>query len=415
MQTRRYPLAAILLLALLLSGCSRAPVSGQLVDFVSGEPIEGAHVTLAQRGWGVSGAQLVWDRSYAASARTQADGRFTLSLPAPLLAGRRARLEVAHNGYQRLTEVGAHAGAALRLQAMPVPPQSVPGGLATFGLLADGQPFGWSFVENRPTADPALADLFPEHVRRAPLGLALAAPGGGVQLLTQQAQGIATASYGHLLRYAARAPDSGYRRHVELDGNTTATLFVRTRSDRYAKLAFDPQRLSSIQGKVDGLDQPVAYAVQLPFAYNPWPGRDLPFDPVSAVRSVDPLLAAAAAELPVDGKPSAAARHIELRTVDERGNPVDRMSMLLEPDLPRAFECPDARFQYRDVVLGYGSDGLPRVRLSVHGAGFVHHHAPVLVSRRLPAMLRFEQYGSAPRPVSYVLQLREVDGPATGC
>ncbi|WP_119155759.1 carboxypeptidase-like regulatory domain-containing protein [Caldimonas tepidiphila] len=402
-----------------LPACAPEPVRGRLVEYRSGEPVPEATVTITQRGWGWSEGQLVWDRSYRARTRTGAEGRFELPLPAPGLAGSGATLEVEREGFQRLTEVPAHAGAELLLQTLPVPAASVPGGHAMLGTLADGRMFGWSFVENRPVADPAQADLFPLRIGRDAPQLELSAPaGGGLQFLSQAAQRIASPSYGHLLRYAEQAPADGYAARLRLDAGTPGTIFVRTRDARHAKLAFDPSGFASVAGRVDGLDAPVAHALLLPFAYNPRPGRALPFDPAAHPPAPDPAHAAAAAELPPEGRQAPVARSFELTVRDAGGDLVERVALRLEPGVPRDLACPQGRFQYRGVVLVYGDDGLARVRLSVHGPGFAFHGGERLVSRRKPALMRFQEYRGAPQgALEYELQVAPVDEAtaAAGC
>lgn len=409
----RFPVIVIgFVTATALAGCTGAPISGELVDYRSGEPVAGARVTLMQRGWGFDGGQLVWDRAYTASTQTGADGRFRLQLPAPLLAGRDGSLVVEASGYQRLTEVRAKPGAQLRLQSVPTPPETVPGGIARIGLLADGRPFGWSFIENRSVTDAAQADIFPELIQRSPLRLGLTVPaGGGVRFVSEAEQGIATSSYGHLLRYTDEAPAAGYDSRVVLDGSTGGTVFVRTPYARYAKLAFDPQRLHTGSGRLAGIEQPAQFALLLPFAYNPRPGRALPFDPAGGARAVEPLYAAAAAELPADGAVPRIARYYRLTLLDESGAVVDRLAVRLVPDVPRRLTgCPhdgQTGFRYENLLLSYGQDGLPRVQVSVHGERFAFHSAGSLVSRRRPTVLRFQDYGGQSPIQSYELRLQE--------
>lgn len=410
----RLRLAMISLLsALLLAGCTGAPVSGQLVDYRSDEPIAGATVMASQRGWGISDGQLVWDRTYTTSTRTGADGRFQLRLPAPgLLAWGGGTLTVEATGYQRLTEVPTAAGTSLRLQSVPALLTTVPGGIAQVGVLADGQAFGWSFVENRPTTDPARADIFPESIQQAPLRLTLTVPaGGGIRFVSQAEQGIAAVSYGHLLRYADEAPAEGYGTSLALDETSSGTIFIRTPYQRYAKLGFDPLRLSRGSGRLAGLPQPAQLVLMLPFAYNPWPGPALPFDPASSIRGVDRLYAAAA-EVPADGIIRPIARRYRLTVLGSSGTTIDTLVMRLAPGVPQSVEgCPrpeQARFRYQNLLLSYGGDGLPRVQVSVQGERFSFHSADNLVSRRLPTVLTFHEYSDRAAPQAYELRLQEL-------
>ncbi|HEY9449483.1 MAG TPA: hypothetical protein VIQ60_07000, partial [Gemmatimonadaceae bacterium] len=116
---------------LALAACSRGTASGELVDYATGKPIAGASIAAHSRGWGFSGGQLVWDKSYSASTSTSADGRFMIPLPGPrplILGG--TTLSVETDGYERLSDIATNGDEQLLLQAVRSVPRSerVPGG-----------------------------------------------------------------------------------------------------------------------------------------------------------------------------------------------------------------------------------------------------------------------------------------------
>lgn len=406
-------LAVLLLSAWLLNGCSAGSVDGQLVDYRTDAPISGATVTVTRSGWGPSNGQLVWDKRYSASTRTDSQGRFSIGLPGPvLLVGTGpGRLSAEAAGYQRLSEVEAPAGAHLRLQTVPQPARSVPGGIAAIGYYADGKPFGWNFVENRPTEDAEQADIFPLTIRRSPLGLTLAAhPQGGLRFISQTEQGIAVASYGHLLRYVDEAPADAYTASLTLA--QPGTLFVRTRHGRYAKLAFDPMNMSYGSGSLAGTERPAEFALYLQFAYNPLTGRELPFDSLASGGRVEPVFAAIAADVPEDGMMPKIARSYRIEVRDEAGQLLDRLQVRLEPGVPRklpgCLPAGDPNCGYENLELIYGADGLPHVRFSITGREFVFHASDHLVGRHKATVVEFHDYIQA-RAIRRELRLQEVE------
>lgn len=394
-----------------MAGCSRTEVTGRVVEYGSGEPIADAVIAVTRRGWGVSGGQLVWDKAYHSETRSDAQGRFALPLPGPSLLTGEASLQTRAAGFQRLSEVPVEAGESVELQTVPAPAHPVPGGAAHIGLLADGTPFGWSFVDNRAVTDLDHVDLYPTALRLSPPEMVLAAPpGGGLAFLSAAAQGIHAVSYGRLLRYAETAPQTGYHASLRLSADTPGTVFVRTRDQRYAKLAFEPARLAS-GGGLPGTSLPVKAAVSLPFAYNPLPGARLPFDPSSGFRRVDPRHAAVAAQVPADGVLPAVPRSYRLAVRDAAGRTVDALAVRLMPGRPqRLTGCARAEGAYRyELALRYGADGLPRLAVSVYGKGFADHLGSSLVGLRRATVERFSDYGHLPAR-EYTLSLQELAG-----
>lgn len=404
----------LLLTLLAVSACADAQVRGRLVDYRTDAPIANATVTLSQRGWGRSGGQLVWDKEYRATTRTGPDGSFELSFPGPrVLTGRGGTLSVEAPGWQRLTEIVVPDRATVYLQTLPMPDVTVPGGTAQLGVLEDGRYFGWSFVDDGPVLDPEQADIFPVMISRDHFGLALYVPrGGGMHFVSQEEQRVVRASYGHLLRYVSEAPPDGYASALTLDGRTPGTIFVRTPHGRYAKLAFDPERLMTGSGQLPGFDGPVRYSIMLPYAYNPRPGRDLPFDPTGAPVRVDPSVSSVLADLPDEGEMPRVARTYRLTMHDDGGALVDSLVVRLEPGVARDLEgAPRAgseRFSYRGVRLDYGDDGLPRVRLSVRGEHFAHNSAPMAVGRRRPTVMEVHVFAPNVPARRFELRLQEV-------
>jgi hypothetical protein len=197
---------AILLLAILVAGLwslgGGQSIRGQLLDYGNGQPIAGATITITRRGWGRSEAhgQIVWDKAYRSTDTTGPDGRFATRLP---------------------------------------------GGIVRLGWYEDGTPFGWNFIDAA-AAEVGIADLYLNHASLSPLRVILAVPAGGeLHFVPAHMQGVATPSSNYLLRYLDEPPAQPGGDQVELD-DTPGTLFVRTRHDRYAKLAWDP-----VQARVD--------------------------------------------------------------------------------------------------------------------------------------------------------------------
>ena len=298
------------------------------------------------------------------------------------------------------------------LQTLPVPDVTVPGGMAQFGVREDGQHFGWSFVNDAP-ALPDEADIFPVIVARDPLVLSLKVPpGGGLHFVSQEEQKVVSASYGHLLRYVNEAPPDGYSQALTLDETTTGTVIVRTPYDRYAKIAFDPQRLVTGSGRVAGLEEPVRFSVMLPFAYNPRPGRDLHFDPTGSTLRVDPAMATVLADLPTGGEMPRVARTYRITMFDDAGRVSDSLVVRLAPESARDVEgaprSGSPSFTYRNVRLSYGDDGLPRVQLSIVGEHFTHNGAPMLVGHRRPTVMEVDVFAPPAPARRFELRLREV-------
>lgn len=395
-----------------MTGCTEAQAGGRVVDYGNDEPISGATVILTQRGWGRSGGSIVWDKAYTTVSTTDAGGSFKLSMPAPRPFAGSGTLTVEAPGWQRLVGAPVSAGSRVRLQTLPVPAVTIPGGIAHVGLLEDGRYFGWSFVNDAPTLDPDQADILPTAVSHKPLTLSLTARGGGgVLFVSRDDQRIAGTSYGDLLRYMNEAPPDGYQPTLDL-GVVAGTVVVRTAGDRYAKLAFDPRSIALGSGQVVGLGQPVRLLVALPFAYNPRPGRDLTFDPTGVVSPVRPETAGALADLPVDGVAPRTPRNYRITVRDDMGRLVDSLVMTLEPgvtrDAPGSPRSGGPRLEYRNVLLNYGSDGLPRVKLSIDNEHFIWHGVPVPVGRSRSTVLEFEVYAPAVPARRFELHLQEV-------
>jgi hypothetical protein len=315
-----------------------------------------------------------------------------------------------------LIEVVVPDRASVYLQTLPVPDATVPGGMAQLGVREDGQHFGWSFVNDAPALNPEEADVFPVVVARDPLVLSLKVPqGGGLHFISQAEQRVVSASYGHLLRYVNEAPPDDYSQTLTLDEKTPGTVVVRTPYGRYAKIAFDPQRLMTGSGRIAGLEQPVRFSVMLPFAYNPRPGRDLHFDPTGSTRRVDPGMTTVLADLPTDGEMPRVARTYRITMQDEAGRVADSLVVRLAPESARTVEgaprLGSPGFTYRHVRLSYGDDGLPRVQLSIDGEHFTHNVAPMLVGHRRPTVMEVHVFVPHAPARRFELRLQEVAEP----
>lgn len=359
-------------------------------------------------GWGLSHGQLVWDKTYQSTVRTDSHGEFRVSAPGPtLLTGGGVQLRIEARGYQQLTEVYAEPGAHVLVQTKPaIDGSSVRGGLAQIGILENGQLFGWSFIENRPTTDAAAADVFPSVIERSPLRIVLRSDTPAFSFVAGARQNIAARSYGMYLRYVDAAPPDGYAGEVTLGAAIGGgTLFVRTKADRYAKVAFDPGALMTGQGPAQGVARRVAFSVMLPFAYNPYPGRDLRFDPANPAGIVQPEEAAAAADMP--GARTVTARQFRLEVVDEAGALVDSLAVTLDPETPVSVTG-RGPYRYEDVRLAYGPHGGPQVSLRISGKSFAYNTAEIVTNRRYPVEREFQDFDAAYRPLARRLRIQEI-------
>ncbi len=413
---------ACLALGVTLAGCGLAraspPVSGRLVDYHSDEPIAGAVVQVQRRGWGRSDAtgQVVWDRAYTSTDTTDADGRFSLPLPGPaLLVGSGAgSLTVEADRFQRLRGIRAAGGDTLRLQTVAVRGQGLPGGSAHVGRYPDGRAFGWSFVEARAATDPESQDLRLDSLTTSPLRAILSTPpDGGLLFVSAGEQGIHVESDDYLLRYLDEPPSRPFQPRLELD-DTPGTIFLRTPEGRYAKLAWDPREATSARGALAGLEESADLVVSLRYVYRPLPGIRLPFQPPTP--PVDPLYAAAAAELPENDPRRLRPRIFRLEVRDGGGQAKERHWVRLEPGVPKTVDgCPRngaASWRYEDLLLTHDDEGLPQVSLSLVGERSVHHTLPRWVSRRVETPFEFQVPGDSPDWETLHLVLQEVDGPA---
>lgn len=407
----------ILLIPLLtLTACSRGTVSGELVDYATGKPIAGASISARSSGWGRSKGQLVWDKSYSARTSTDAEGRFTIPLPGPrpLMMGG-TTLSVETDGYQRMSEIVVAGDEPLLLQAVRSVPRTerVPGGIAYIGITESGRPFGWSFARNGATLDLREADIFlldSVHAGENTLTFA-SAPPGGLLFRSREEQRIAAASYGMFLRYAGAAPPEGYDSSVTIDPRGSGgTIFVRTADDRFAKLSFTTP-LTTMRGSipVSGLAERVAWALPLPFAYNPFPGRTLIYDPGDPSGAVDPSVAGAAAELPAQGGPQRGARSYRIAVEDDTGALIDSLTVTLSPGVPESDgDIARAGYRYENITLSYGEHGLAAIRLSVQSRAAVYHTADIIANSRFAVSREFQDFSSDYKPLRRTLRVIEV-------
>jgi hypothetical protein len=384
------------------------------VDYTTGKPIAGASIMVYARGWGLSDGQLVWDRSYSTRTSTDSAGRFTIPLPGPrpLVFGG-TTLAVEADGYQRISDIIVPGGEPLLVQAMRTVPRAerVPGGMAYVGITESGERFGWSFARNRPVLDARDADIFLEDSASTlggPLTFSSSAP-GGLLFLSRDQQRLASASYGMFLRYASDAPTDGYRGEVEVDTRGAGgTLFVRTAQGRFAKLAIVTP-LSTMRGQIPvrGLRERAAWALPLPFAYNPFPGRSLAYDPSEPSGMLDPAVAGAAAELPESGEPERDARSYRITVEDSAGTLIDSAIVTLTPGVPVASGNRESGYRFSNILLTYGEHGLAAVRLSIESSAAVYHTADIIPNSRFAIATDFRDYSTDGKPHRRILRIIE--------
>lgn len=407
---------AAILTILAAAACSRGTASGTLVDYATGKPIGAARIAAHASGWGISSRQLVWDKSYSSSAITDSEGRFTVSLPGPrpLVFGT-STLSVEADGYQQLSEIIARAGEKLLVQATRTVPRErrVPGGLAYVGITESGERFGWSFVRNRPTTDMREADIALLDSARSD-GRAVrfsASPPGGLLFISRERQRLASASYGMFLRYPGEAPADGYRSAIEMDPRGTGgTIFVRTAAGRFAKVAFTTP-LSTVRGSIPlpGTELRAAWALPLPFAYNPFPGRSLDYDPGEPSGAVDPAIAGAAAELAGTGAPQRGERSYLISVEDDAGTIIDSVTVRLSPGAPLSVGDRSSNgYRFADILLSHGSHGLAALRLTIESHAAAYHTAEIIPNSRFAVSRDFDDYTGDGRPLHRVLRIIEV-------
>ena len=405
-----------LFILLATAGCARGSASGTIVDYATSRPIGDATVVAHARGWGISNRQLVWDKSYSSSATTDSEGRFNIQLPGPrpLVFGG-TTFSVEADGYQRLSEVVASGSEPLLMQAVRTVPRAerVPGGMAYIGITESGRPFGWSFSRNSPTLDLGEADVFlADSVRETDGKLTFGsnAP-GGLLFLSRDRQRLSSASYGMFLRYASDAPPDGYESTVSIDARGTGgTLFVRTGRQRFAKIAIVTP-LSTMRGNIPvrGIDERAAWALPIPFAYNPFPGRSLAYDPSDPSGAVDPAIAGAAAELPETGEQERGARSYLITVEDDTGALIDSTTVRLTPGAAVSTgDVAHGGYRFANIALSYGDHGLAAVRLSIESRAAVYHTAEIIPNTRFAVSREFHDYTSDGRSMRRTLWIVEV-------
>ncbi|CAM3531134.1 carboxypeptidase-like regulatory domain-containing protein [Halomonas lysinitropha] len=417
-------LATLALLAwLALWWLSPAPVSGRLVEYHADAPVPGAVITVSRHGWGRSEhhGELIWDKRYLATATTDAEGRFRVPMPGPvwLVGSGSGRLKAEAEGFHTLDVSHVPPGAELTLQTVVDRDEHLPGGTAYLGWDEEGEPFGWSFIDDAPTRDLSLVDLYPLALKRDPLRVTLAVPdGGGLHFVSAEEQGIAHESWGYLLRYLDASPEPPMALRLTLDG-TPGTLFLRTPQDRYAKLAWEPGVVMAMTGSVPGLDATSERLFSLRFVYRPTPGRQLPYQP--PLFPVEPVRAALQAELPEGGEPYAGPRTYRLVVTDAQGRELERQGVELTPnvpvDLPSCADDAPLVWRFESVRMDYEQERLPRLQLTMAGETFVHHSGPRLVGPRDPTVFEVMAFDTEYQRHDLEVRLRELNNEtgSTGC
>ncbi|SEM04508.1 carboxypeptidase-like regulatory domain-containing protein [Halomonas daqiaonensis] len=410
-------LAALALLVwLALWWFSPAPVSGRLVEYHSDSPVPDAIITVSRQGWGRSEhhGELIWDKRYVATATTDSEGRFRVPMPGPvwLVGSGGGRLKAEAEGFQTLDVGHVPPGAELTLQTVANRDEQLPGGTAYLGWDEDGEPFGWSFIDDASTRDLALADLYPLALNRDPLEVSLAAAdGGGLHFVSADAQGIATPSYGYLLRYLDASPEPPAASRLVLN-DTPGTLFLRTPQGRHAKLAWEPGAVTAMTGSVPGLDVTSKRLLSLRFVYRPGPRDELPYQP--PLFPVDPMHAALLAELPEEGEPYAGPRTYRLVVTGSEGRELERHRVELIPgvpvNLPSCAVGTPLTWRIESLRLEYDEDDLPRLQMTVDGETFIHHSAPKLVTTRHETVFEVMAFDTDYRRHDLEVRVQELRG-----
>lgn len=415
--------ALALLVWLALWWFSPAPVSGRLVEYHSDFPVADAIITVSRQGWGRSehNGQLIWDKRYVATATTDSDGRFRVQLPGPvwLVGSGSGRLKAEAEGFHTLDVGYVPPGAELTLQTVADRDERLPGGTAYLGWDEDGESFGWSFIDDAPTRELALADLYSVAMQREPFEVTLAAAdGGGLHFVSVEEQGIAHASWDYLLRYLDASPEPPSASRLALD-DTPGTIFLRTPQDRYAKLAWEPETVTAMTGLVPGLDATSERLLALRFVYRPAPGRELLYQP--PLFPVDSVRAALQAQLPEAGEPSTGPRVYRLEVIDAEDRELERQQVELIPgvpvNLPSCAGDAPLVWRFESLRLDYEEDSLPRLQLTVHGETSVHHSGPMLVGPREATIFKVMAYDTDYQGYDLEIRLRELSSEAesTGC
>jgi len=266
---------ALLLFTLLASGGCRfeKQISGVVTDYDSGEPLQGAVVSTAQTGWGLSRGSLVWDKTHVTQTLTGTSGDFTIHYR----VGDSANLAVDLDGYQHYQSWYApDARIRVRLRQLVQDYAPLPQGFLRLGRRVDGSYYGWDF-SRAGIADASRADIIPDRTEASARGSMRlhAADPGGIHYVSRATLGVDN----QFLSYADVAPPDGYRNSVELDFRSGGgVLFVRRRDERYAKVEFDPDAVSMMSAPDIDRD------LMLRYVYNPGGSRDLRFEEAGQVR-----------------------------------------------------------------------------------------------------------------------------------
>jgi hypothetical protein len=253
------------LVFLALAGCWRPGyISGTVLDFDTGEPIEGARVREWQSWDIVAGHGPV----VSTSGWTNRNGSFRLNY---FEVERSVNLQASSKGYSRFEcfyEHDRHIVVRLRRRISADP--RLPTGFIRLRLTKDGKLYGWNFSEARMTASEDSADIFPTYIDPATSGkLQVKAPGkGGIQFISQDLLKVDNL----FLIYTDTAPLGGYHTTAEMRFLSKGGIyFVRTRDgNNFAKIEFNAFSYSG-----DDITPDVEREVDLKYVYNDRGSRDL--------------------------------------------------------------------------------------------------------------------------------------------
>jgi hypothetical protein len=195
----------VLSIALLISACSGEHfIEGTVVDYETGEPIEGATVSANQTGWDFSNLpSVVWDHTYVFDGLSNEQGKFHTIYN----VGTSANMKAEKEGYVTYRHWYPQDSSAV-IKLKPRDPNYVPPQQQWIEIgMKNSRPYGWVFAEKRTTFDEGEADLFPtvsttqEYTK---FDFTLAAP-GGIAFVSEKEVGVES----DWLVFADEAPADG--------------------------------------------------------------------------------------------------------------------------------------------------------------------------------------------------------------
>jgi len=228
---------AVVYFALAYGGTKRY-LDGQVFDFDTGVPIQGAEVRETQ-GLGLpdSGGPFFTRR-----ARTDGEGRFHLRYSQVTAHAQFSCLAPGYVTFRRGYEHNSKVVIRLRKKVKGLTPLEQ--GYVRLRAMKDGTMYGWDFARGQMTASEDSADILPTFIDAATWGpLTVKTLGkAGIRFVSEDSLGV---DY-MFLNYSDTAPQEGYEKTADIRFHSKGGIyFFRTRDGRYAKIELNPHGYSS--------------------------------------------------------------------------------------------------------------------------------------------------------------------------